>query len=288
MKGSISSGGSSIGSTITKNTGNVFQGISGGDSSISGAITKNTGNVLQGISSGGSSIGSTITKNTGNIFQGTTDGYFKRGLSAYEVAVAEGFVGTKSEWLESLKGKSLAIASIEEDNSTIKITFSDGNMITVRHGTTTEFTVSSDNKIYWKYTNSNHWNELVDIQSIIDTTLTSRMAKYAKVYYGTTEQWNSDKSLVSELCSFYVYTDHSKTKDGKDKPDIKIGDGQAYLIDLPFLGSNDDINELREKIENHINNTDIHVSEEDRIFWDNKVSVDESETPEEHLIFTTE
>lgn len=236
------------------------------------------------ISGSGSSIGSVITKNTGNVFQGTADGYFKRGMSAYEVAVAEGFTGTKSEWLESLKGRSVAIASIEENDKHIKLTFSDGNVVTIRHGAATEFTVTSENKIYWKYTNSNNWNELVDMQSVIDTTLNSRMTNYAKIYYNTTEGWNSQKQLVGELCSFYVYTDHTVTVDGEKKPAIKIGDGQAYLIDLPYIST--DLTELIARIENHINNTIIHVSEEDRMFWNNKCSVIEDEVPNEHLIFT--
>ena len=238
---------------------------------------------MKGSISGNSSVGNAITKNTGVKFNGTTDGYWKRGMSAYEVAVAEGFQGTKSEWLDSLHGRSVAIASIEENDKIVKLTFSDGNTVTIRHGAATEFTVSSDNKIYWKYTNTNTWNELVDMQSIIDTTLTNRMTNYAKVYYGTTEEWNSRRDLISELCSFYVYTDHTNS-DGEQKPAIKIGDGQAFLIDLPFITT--DISELIHRIDSHINNSAIHVSEEDREFWNNKCSVIETDVSDEHLIFT--
>lgn len=242
------------------------------------------------ISGGNSAVGNAITKNTKNVFQGTTDGYWKRGFSAYEVAVAEGFVGTKSEWLASLKGDSVTVASVVDNGETITITFSDGKSATVRHGSSIDFRVDSDNKLYWKYSNVSTWNELFDVQSIVDATLTSRMQNYAKIYYDTKENWNSQKSLVSELCTFYVYTNYATSQDENgnmiNKPAIKIGDGQAYLIDLPFLGT--DLSELINKIEDHINNMSIHVSEEDRMFWDNKCSVDESETPDEHLIFTTE
>ena len=242
------------------------------------------------ISGGNSAIGSAITKNPKNVFHGTTDGHWKRGFSAYEVAVAEGFVGSKSEWLASLKGESVSIASIVDDGESITITFSDGNTAVVRHGSPIDFRVDSDNKLYWKYANTNTWNELIDIQSIIDTTLTTRMSNYAKIYYNTTANWNSQRDLTSELCTFYVYTDYTTTQDEQgnaiQKPAIKIGDGQAFLIDLPFIGS--DLSELIAKIEDHINNHAIHVSETDRIFWDNKCSVDESELSEENLIFTIE
>ena len=49
------------------------------------------------------------------------------GKSAYEIAVDNGFVGTETEWLESLKGeKGTSISSItKDDNENIIVTFSD-------------------------------------------------------------------------------------------------------------------------------------------------------------------
>lgn len=49
------------------------------------------------------------------------------GKSAYEIAVDNGFVGTETEWLESLKGeKGTSITSItKDDNDNIIVTFSD-------------------------------------------------------------------------------------------------------------------------------------------------------------------
>lgn len=55
----------------------------------------------------------------------------KAGKSAYEIAVAAGYQGTESEWLESIKGQdgvSVADASIDENNHLI-FTLSNSNTI---------------------------------------------------------------------------------------------------------------------------------------------------------------
>ena len=53
-------------------------------------------------------------------------------------------------------------------------------------------------------------------------------------------------------------------------PGIKIGDGAAYVQDLPFVDE-----ELRDKIMDHINNPDIHVSLREKLFWNNKLNVND-------------
>ena len=55
-------------------------------------------------------------------------------------------------------------------------------------------------------------------------------------------------------------------------PNIKIGDGLAYVQDLPFIDK-----DLRDKLMEHINNYDIHVTLQDKAFWNNKVNIDDSE-----------
>ena len=54
-------------------------------------------------------------------------------------------------------------------------------------------------------------------------------------------------------------------------PGVKIGDGQTYVQDLPFVDA-----ELRETIMNHINNQDIHVTLQEKLFWNNKLNVDDN------------
>lgn len=66
----------------------------------------------------------------------------------------------------------------------------------------------------------------------------------------TTAEWQQLTSLVSEKGVIYVWSDY-KTEDGEDIPAIKIGDGLAYVVDLPFATQGitlDDINNWNNKI----------------------------------------
>lgn len=82
------------------------------------------------------------------------------------------------------------------------------------------------------------------------------------VLQDTTANWNAQSTLVSQKDCVYVYTDHH-TVDGQDIPGIKIGDGNAYLIDLPFTDA---------AFIAHIADDSLHVSDADRESWENKVS----------------
>ena len=79
-------------------------------------------------------------------------------------------------------------------------------------------------------------------------------------YYGTTEEWDSQTTLVSEDGAVYVYTD-AYTVGGENVPDIKIGDGLAYVVDLPFTSA---------PMDAHMSDSDIHITAEERTFWNNK------------------
>jgi len=63
-----------------------------------------------------------------------------RGMSAYEVAVAAGFVGTEEEWLESLKGEKIEIRN-------------------------------NGGVLEWKYENDLVWQTLVDLTTVNDYEL---------------------------------------------------------------------------------------------------------------------
>lgn len=81
-----------------------------------------------------------------------------------------------------------------------------------------------------------------------------------------------------------VYTDQSTITNEQGEtvlvPGIKIGDGNAYLINLPFVGegygNKHDLEELKEMIEEHTTNNSMHVSRQDREFWDNKLNLEVS------------
>lgn len=90
---------------------------------------------------------------------------------------------------------------------------------------------------------------------------------------GTTEYWNSQPELVSDEDIFYLYDD------GHDTPiRIKVGDGKAFLIDMPFLD---------DAIAEHIQDDTIHITEIERESWNNKVRCFVDNDDAEHLIFTT-
>lgn len=105
--------------------------------------------------------------------------------------------------------------------------------------------------------------------------LTEKLDK--AVYYNTTANWNAQVTLVSELKSIYIYSDY-KLVNGEYIPGIKIGDGNAYVIDLPFID---------EHLTQHIADTALHVSAADRMNWNNKIRCLIDETDTELLIFTT-
>ena len=92
----------------------------------------------------------------------------------------------------------------------------------------------------------------------------------------TTDEWNALYELVSKKDYIYVYTDHQK--DGEtDIPGIKIDDGNAYVVDLPFCDA------LYAK---HINNTVLHITDEERDFWNNKVTCFIDPYNDERVIFS--
>lgn len=105
------------------------------------------------------------------------------------------------------------------------------------------------------------------------------------IHYGTTEYWDAQPSLVGEKSHIYVYTDYAVTKNGEESvlvPNIKIGDGNAYLIDNPFVTTS-----VEELIDLHINDTTRHITEEERILWNNKVRCYLSTSDSETVVFTT-
>ena len=84
----------------------------------------------------------------------------------------------------------------------------------------------------------------------------------------TTDEWNTDRDLIAKKNTIYVYTDYDKDREGKDVPNIKIGDGKAYLIDLPFAYSGG-------------------VTQEQIEYWNNKISVRLDDEDAENVIFYT-
>lgn len=117
---------------------------------------------------------------------------------------------------------------------------------------------------------------LYTLQLILNQKISELEQEMPKIYYHTKEYWDQHLTLVSEENAIYVYTNY-QTYDGKNVAGIKVGDGLAYLIDLPFTD---------EILMDHINNFEIHITQAEREFWNNKVRSYMSDVDNEELIFT--
>ena len=85
----------------------------------------------------------------------------------------------------------------------------------------------------------------------------------------------SKKTLIAVKGMIYLYSDFKKVtgENGKEYyiAGVKVGDGNSYLIDIPFLNS-DSV-----AMAEHISNTKIHVSPADRLLWDSKYKISEKD-----------
>lgn len=104
----------------------------------------------------------------------------------------------------------------------------------------------------------------------------------------TTSNWNNARGMIPLEGEIIVYNDYQQIVKVVDNvetvvqvPGIKIGDGRAYVQDLPFVDE-----ELRKTIMDHITNQDIHVTLNEKLAWWNKLNVDDdSEIIDGALIF---
>ena len=113
---------------------------------------------------------------------------------------------------------------------------------------------------------------LVTMQTLQDY-LNNNLDK--QVLFGTTAYWNAQSTLQSQANTLYIYTDY-QTVNSQNVAGIKVGDGNAYLIDIPFTDT---------IAMNHISDTTRHITQAEREFWNNKVSAYYAGT--EQLILTT-
>ena len=94
----------------------------------------------------------------------------------------------------------------------------------------------------------------------------------------STQYWNEALGFIPLEGELIIYNDYKtieKEIDGEVRqvkvPGLKIGDGMAYVQDLPFVNE-----DLRDKIMEHINNSNIHVTLADKLFWNNKLNVNDA------------
>ena len=114
----------------------------------------------------------------------------------------------------------------------------------------------------------------------------SLIATRIKLKRDSTQNWNAAQGFVPLQGEVIIYDDYSSRQEEKDGeiitrniPNIKIGDGKAYVQDLPFVNE-----ELRGELLEHINNPDIHVTSGEKISWNNKVTIDDWSNSEAEII----
>ena len=113
----------------------------------------------------------------------------------------------------------------------------------------------------------------------------------------TTANWNATQGFIPMPGEVIIYEDYeTKTYTVEEYgetvtktiqiPNIKIGTGNAYVQDLAFVDE-----KTRDILIDHINNHDIHVTLQEKLFWNNKVNIDDAyaqihhELEDETLIF---
>lgn len=94
----------------------------------------------------------------------------------------------------------------------------------------------------------------------------------------TTEHWNQASGFIPLPGEVIVYTDYEsyqKEVNGVMKtilvPNIKIGTGNAYVQDLAFVDE-----QTRDILMEHIHNQDVHTTLQEKLFWNNKINVDDA------------
>ena len=104
---------------------------------------------------------------------------------------------------------------------------------------------------------------------------------YAKS--GTKEYWDTQYNFVPPLNMILIYTNQGQIEQNNqiiNIPRIKIGDGATYCADLPFVDDN-----IFSILETHVNNSNIHVTPQEKDFWSNKINTN-NYILDENLIFT--
>lgn len=112
-----------------------------------------------------------------------------------------------------------------------------------------------------------------------DTQAKTIQITASNVVSGTTSYWQTHGNVISTKDVLYIYTDWKKNSDNEDIPGIKVGDGLAYISDLPFTD---------QLWAEHVLDSLIHVSASDRTNWDAKVRCYLDPNNAENVVFTTD
>lgn len=107
----------------------------------------------------------------------------------------------------------------------------------------------------------------------------SRTVDGKTILINSTENWRAQPTFIPNSGDIVIYADKATLSNGTVVPGIKIGDGQAYGIDLPFVGD-----DVLQSLTAHINDNVKHVTTNERQFWNNKLNCND-EVLDETLVF---
>lgn len=107
----------------------------------------------------------------------------------------------------------------------------------------------------------------------------------SSILYNTKAGWDSQPTLRTQANIIYIYTDAFKV-DGKDVAGIKVGDGNAYLIDKAFLTDYlaNELAELITQFQAHLDDNVRHITADERTKWNNKLNYDNDVSDETLVI----
>ena len=107
--------------------------------------------------------------------------------------------------------------------------------------------------------------------------LWEKIKQQNNIFSDTTAGWASKPRTIGKQGAIYIYTDYKTDEQGQPLAGFKVGDGNAYLIDLPFQD---------ELLYGHINDLEIHVTAAEKEFWNNKDRCYVDPDNEHRIIFT--
>lgn len=147
-------------------------------------------------------------------------------------------------------------------NETCKAQFVTGNTIK------SKFEPTSSVTDYSKLKNKPSINgiELIGNRTSVDLGVLSYLS-------ATTEEWNSRVGYIPENNLICIYDDYKTVVDQEGNEQkikgFKIGDGKAYLIDLPFVSE-----DVSDRLDDHITNYIIHTNAAEKALWSSKINCD--------------
>lgn len=128
-------------------------------------------------------------------------------------------------------------------------------------------------------------NSYLDLQGLqrFYNIISGRINQKLTVVAKTKAEWQNSGNVTSQPGVLYVTTDYKTvTKDGTtyEIPAFKLGDGNAYIVDMPYATVDE------ETFLNHVNDRVVHITQAEREFWNNKNRAEIDENNPECLVMT--